>query len=276
MSASANCATTSAPSVRWRPCPGERRAQRGAQGRNDAEDERRHERDHDGEEDDAAVEPDRFDAREGFSRQCQHRLHAPPGEQQAGDGAEERQHEPFGDELSHDAGRAGAERRADRELPLPRSGAREHQVRDVRASDQQHDGDGPHQDENHLPALPDDFIHERPHRQRELRRHTGQHGRIMLRDRLHDGGELGARLLDRHARLQTGDHAVVVHAAEGLSLEWRERDRQVKSGRFGVVFAAARWELEGLAHHADHGVGLPVQRDGAADRRRIASEGARP
>jgi hypothetical protein len=44
----------------------------------------------------------------------------------------------FGQQLSHDRARFGAERRADGELLLPRSGAREHEVRHVGTSDEQH------------------------------------------------------------------------------------------------------------------------------------------
>ena len=74
-------------------------------------------------------------------------------EQQADDGAGPGEHEALGEQLTHEPPRAGAERRADGQLALARRRAREQQVRDVRAGDQQHEDDGAHQRQDRLPDV---------------------------------------------------------------------------------------------------------------------------
>ena len=61
-------------------------------------------------------------------------------QQQAERAAAERQQDALGQQLADDAAAAGAERRADGDLPLPRQRPRQQQVGDVGARDQQHEG----------------------------------------------------------------------------------------------------------------------------------------
>ena len=58
----------------------------------------------------------------------------------------ERKQDAFREQLSQQPAAAGAHRQADSDLPLPRRGARQQQVRDVRAGHQQHEADHHHQD----------------------------------------------------------------------------------------------------------------------------------
>ena len=71
----------------------------------------------------------------------QQRAQAAKAERRAERPADERQHDPLGQELPQQPPASGAERRADRELALPRLGARQHQVRQVGAGDEQHEPD---------------------------------------------------------------------------------------------------------------------------------------
>ena len=65
-------------------------------------------------------------------------------------------------------------------------------------------------------------------------------------------------------------------AAEPLPLERRKRDRDVERPRLVVDLAAARRELEGVAHDPDNGERFAVERERAPDGRGVAPEGASP
>ena len=62
----------------------------------------------------------------------------------------------FDEQLLHDAPAAGAHRQSDRDLALPRRGARQQQAGEVRARDQQHHAGDRGQDQQHRPqhAMP--------------------------------------------------------------------------------------------------------------------------
>ena len=64
-----------------------------------------------------------------------------------GDAADERQHHALREQLLRDAPAPGAERGAHRQLARARRAARELQIRDVRARDEQHQRDGAEDDE---------------------------------------------------------------------------------------------------------------------------------
>ena len=63
------------------------------------------------------------------------------------------QHAAFGEELTHQPAASGAERGAHGQLALPRRSAREQQVRDVGAGDQQDECDGAEQHEQRRPDV---------------------------------------------------------------------------------------------------------------------------
>ena len=67
--------------------------------------------------------------------------HAPPGKHQPRDSAGDRYEETLGEHVPHEAEAAGFERKADGELAPAKRGARQHQVGDIRARDQEHDDD---------------------------------------------------------------------------------------------------------------------------------------
>ena len=71
---------------------------------------------------------------------CFDRHHAGRADRRADRAARDRQHQALGQDLTDDASAAGAEREPDRDLALTRRAAREQQVRDVRADDDQQHG----------------------------------------------------------------------------------------------------------------------------------------
>ena len=118
------------------------------------------------------VEPDR--ARAGQVRVHRHHgVHAPPRQEQSGaasDQAEERVLEP---ELLQQASAAGAERGAEHQLGLPLDRARQHEVSDVGARDQQHEPRGAEHQQQRRTDLGHQLLVQphRPHtRDRILRR----------------------------------------------------------------------------------------------------------
>ena len=81
--------------------------------------------------------------------------HAPRAEQESGGAAGERQDHTLGQELADEAPAAGAERRAHRDLPVLVGRARQQQIRDVDARDQEDADHGPEEDEERPPDLAD-------------------------------------------------------------------------------------------------------------------------
>ena len=76
----------------------------------------------------------------------------PNGDERAGRSAREGQQQALGEELADDAHAAGAERKANRDLALTREAARQREVGEVDARDEQHDTHGAEQHEGRAPA----------------------------------------------------------------------------------------------------------------------------
>ena len=78
--------------------------------------------------------------------------------------AEQPDHDRLGEQLADDPQPAGAERRADRDLAMADRRAREQQVGDVRAGDQQHQRDGAHHhQDDQLRLIRQHPVADRPH-----------------------------------------------------------------------------------------------------------------
>ena len=82
-------------------------------------------------------------------------------ERDAGDAAEQRQQHTLGEQLLRDASAAGAERGAHRKLARARRAARELEIGDVRAGDEQHERDRAEHDEQTLANAADELVLER-------------------------------------------------------------------------------------------------------------------
>ena len=129
-----------------------------------------------------------------------------------------RQHQALDQQLTHDAAARRAERQPQRHLALTRGAARQQQIRDVRARNQQHAGDDRHQHPQRPPQL---SAHRRiPSRRGHdvdlvlvqvapLRRRGGaaeaRVGQILLAQRAIERREARFRLFRRDAGLQPRD-----------------------------------------------------------------------
>ena len=92
------------------------------------------------------------------------------GEQQAGGAAGEAEHQRFDEQLLQHAAAPGAERGADRDLLAAAERAREQQVADVGAGDQQHEADGGEQHHQRRADVADDVVLQRTSASRPSRR----------------------------------------------------------------------------------------------------------
>ena len=109
------------------------------QQRRHAEGEARDDRDGEGEQQHLPVERDLERSRDAVGVRGEHRAQAGEAQRRAERAADDGEQHALGQELPQQAPTARAERRADREFPLPRFGAREDQVRQVGAGDEQHE-----------------------------------------------------------------------------------------------------------------------------------------
>ena len=75
------------------------------------------------------------------------------GDAEPGDAAARREHQAFSKHLAHQPAAAGAKRRAHAELALARGAARQQQIRDVDAGNEQHERNRAHQREQRRPEL---------------------------------------------------------------------------------------------------------------------------
>jgi hypothetical protein len=103
----------------------------------------------------------------------------------------------------------GAQRRAHRQLALPRHTARQHQVGDVDTGDQQHHANAPEQQQHRRAHRPDGLLMQGD----EMRGPAGVHVRIAGRQLLPCRREVRACGLDTDAVFQPRDHRVHARAA---------------------------------------------------------------
>ncbi len=213
------------------------------------------------------VDSDLPGPRHGRRAHADEQGHGPVGEQHSDERASEGQEPALEQQLSHEEPRAGAERPADRQLLAPGGRPHQHQVREVGAGDQQQQRHGRRQH----PQRPAEAAGEL------LAVGSDQHAflpRVAARELLleppADAVELGRHLLAARARAGARDHADEVGGLAVVAprvLVRGERDRKVD-------VADGEQELRG--HHADHGEGLAVQRERAADHLGVAAEAALP
>ena len=144
------------------------------QRRRQPEEQRRHDGQQQREGDDRQIETDRRQRRQ--ARRIDARQHAQRGggEPDPQHGADDGEHDAFGEQLPHQTLRRRAERRSHRHLAHARVAAHQQQVRHVDARDQQQEADRAHQQPHRGPQLAANLLIE-PHRKgRELhlRGHT--------------------------------------------------------------------------------------------------------
>ena len=149
-----------------------------------------------------------------------------------------------------------------RDLVAPVAGLGQLQVGHVDAGNQENEADRCQQHAQHGPQIPIEVLAQRTHRNPA---HAVAVFELQSPYRLeHDGGRRAA-LLDRGTGLQSPDHLEVVRPAGAGAIELERRPQPRDVG-----------EAEPGRHHADHGVGLAVQANGAADHDAIAAEAIDP
>ena len=172
---------------------------RGAQRGHQPEDDAGHDRQDRGERHDAAV-----DARPGRSAEstpAARRRTASPSRSRAGCRARRRRRTSTRLSVSSCwmiRRRSAPSAARTRNLALPPLGARQHQVRQIGAADQQHEADGAQQHVERRPDVPHDLLVIRNHRHRDVRIRV----RVLLLEAPGDRVHVGHRAVEGHAGLQ--------------------------------------------------------------------------
>ena len=196
-----------------------RRLPRGQQADRQSGDERHGQR----EAERQRIDPDLDRARNEIGAKGDQRGKRPLRQQQAHRAAEDGEEHAFGDELADHVEPGRAEREARRDLPPPAGKAREHEVGDVRARNQEHTSHGAEEQQITLSLLPDRIVQER--HDLDLRRRVdvgGVRGAVIGGDDVHRF----ARLRQRHARPQPRGGLKEEAAAVQLRLSQNTRDPQ--------------------------------------------------
>ena len=218
---------------------------RGADGRQESEEKRRRHRERHRKGQHASVELRVGEPRDRGRRQMNQQRNGDGADGDAERAAGDGQQSALDHELPHQPRAAGAERGAQREVALAPCNAREQQARHVGARDQQDEADRAHQHAERRPDPAGQLVAERHER------HRG--GRILGRQLAAQLGldrvDVGARGLERRARLQAADGLQMLARAAG------GRERAVVSDErphVGALIEALRDErLEGRRHDAD-------------------------
>jgi hypothetical protein len=134
-------------------------------------------------------------------RRGQDQASPPPGEQQADRGAAQRQQDAFRQQLAHDASAVGAQRGANGELTPSSRGARQQQIGDVGAGDDQHEPDRAHQQQQRGSNVPHHVVFHGD----ELGPSPRIRLRVLAGQDATDGRDLRLRRFDGDARLEAAD-----------------------------------------------------------------------
>ena len=185
-------------------------------------------------------------------------------DRRAHDTTEHGEHEAFGEELSDDTPASGAERGPNRELSRANAGASHQQIGHVRTADQKDEADDGKEEDGGEPQLrPDQFVAEWLNADEAFFPGIPKLARQTVRNRI----QVRARSIQRHAGLQSSDHAQPSEQPASL-LVLRHRDQ-------GPDAVLAK-ELKGRRYDADHGVRPSIEQNSSAKNRGIASETCSP
>ena len=174
------------------------------------------------------------------------------GQQDAGDAAADRQQQALGEQLADQALAPGAHGGAHGEFLAAREGARQQQVGQVGAADQEHAEGGAEQGGEQHARTPGEFVAQGVDAGAEVFVRLGPGA-------LHGGGDdihFGLGGLQGHAATELGKDADVVVGAVGEIV--------FAEARGDPDLRAAGREGEIARHDADHGVGQGIENHGAA------------
>ena len=243
------------------------------QGGKRAEHQAGHDGDEKGEAKDAGVDVDLMRARgEPADKRRQH-VDCRPGEREAEDPAGDRQHRAFGQQLTDQTPASGTERGAHRQLAIAPQHARERQVGDIRARDQQNQTRRAEQDQQQL-ARTDGELFEQVGRFRLKAGVGAVDVGVVLLEPLTDRGHLGRRSCRRHAFLEQTKHLHVEGTATGRDPCFRIRAE--RAGRRRHVHVDFVRIVRHRGQDTDDGVRPVVHLENLTDNRRVSAELALP
>ena len=208
-------------------------------------------------------------------------MHDPDGEEEGRRSRGQGQQHAFGQQLAHQAGAAGAERKTDGDFLAPVGRAGQHHVADIGAGDQQQ------QATQHQHELPEERAVLLPQRQYLSACHQ-QHARPLLvsiriaverRQLLCRGIELRLRGGVGYARPQAPDHLKHGEIApfQSVVVQFRRDLRARGDGQPQVRRKQRRRCAQKLfGADADYGAGMPVDADRLADGRRVGAQALFP
>ena len=170
----------------------------------------------------------------------------------------------LGEKLPQQPPASSAERGAHGDVALARRAARERQVRQVHATDEQQH---PHGAEQHIQRASELRADQDVDVPLDGDAPTFVRIGIVGRDPRADGIHLGARLFDRHARLQTSKRGHPMEVARAFTRLEGKRPPHLRE---------AAIERGALRHHADDGVRLAIERERSPDDAGVGAERRRP
>ncbi len=214
-------------------------------------------------------------------------IQRPSRDHQAGDAAEHRQDQRFGEQLHDELPPARAKRQPHRHLGGTRGRARQQQVRDVRAGDDQHQAGHAEQERQRAPGFAADRAlpaqaggHAqlaRPEALHRLLAHPRLQRRVDVVDECLVGRvDAGRGLLDRDARFQPSEDVRPVAAAILEALEARLHQRAKRDRHEHLGLRAQRRAVEPARRDADDGQALSVDDQRVVQDRRVEAEALLP
>ena len=238
---------------------------RGAESREESEQDAGEQRDGKGEGEYAPIDADGgavfANTRQAGRAHGQQGAHSHEAEQQAKNAASDGEQDAFGEQLADDACPAGSECGADRKFASASRGADQQKISHVGAGDEKHEADRAKQHQQRLTHVANDTVAERFNGETLLRIGDRVGAEVLAGSELH----LRVGLGQRYARFEQsrGLEVVALIGAVGFELE----------GQPDVGFWIGE---EVLSQDADDGVGLVAQGKRAADDVGIAAEFALP
>jgi hypothetical protein len=234
----------------------------------------RQQRGHQGDCDDVGIERDFAEPRQCLGPDRNERSQAGRSDRKSRETTEQPHGDTLEDRGATQAPDSRAERRSHRKLVLSHRGPDQEQVRDVGASDHEHDADRDHDDPQQVTDLADDVLLQRAHGRRDapdirVDARVAARGRRprLLPERDH-ARDVGVRVCDGHPGLQTRDPEK--REVRQLRLDALELHRAQQQIGFGVGYAKPRRHHPGdLAQPC-----IDVQR--APHDARVAAETALP
>ena len=194
--------------------------------------------------------------------------HAADCDRQAAQSARGGKQHSFGQQLAQDAPAAGAERHAHRNFFLPGDGARQQQIRNIDAHDQQHQRDRAREHQQRGPDIAYQAVVQAQNTSLRARSRSAELlGVGGLQSPVHQG-QVRRRALGRDSLLQTRNSGIEIGPVAGLGRRFGHRDQQ---GR-GLVLG----KLEPAGQDSGDGVQLAIERHPPGEDRGVTAESPHP